>query len=798
MDISRAANRLIASAPALLAATTTKERDDISSRMRPELDRLIIGVNDVLRSGTAGEAAATIQGLVASLRSNLTELENLVGLRLKTGSASPACCRRRSRPIRKRRACLRRGSRSWACRSTARSTRSQARGPLPDPRKRGRVGAAGRDLAALIVLDRSAQAAQRGFAAVVDQLVQTATVAEKRRLPVVAFQLRRGLDDLDARAKDLDPKLRAIFIDQVGRVRTLAFGPDALPAVRGQELDLIGNAEKLIAENADLSVRLTAAVDRLVADAETEVSSSAKGALSVQQLSARILLVFAALSLISSILIVWLYVGRNLIRRLTHLSSGMLAIAGGSHHRPIDIPGSDEVAEMGRVVEIFRKNTLERDELLAERAQAADRLEQQVKERTAELAQSVEELRALGEVSQAVNSTIDLKTVLSTIVAKAAQLSGTEAGAIYVFDEASQEFQLRATYGMDDAMIAAIKDRHVRIGETAVGEAAEQRTPIQIPDVQNDPSSLVLDVIVRAGFRALLVVPLLAADRIVGALVVRRKAAGRISQEHGRSVADLRGAIGAGDPERKSVRGAGGQEPPAGNGEPAQVAIPRQHEPRAAHAAQRHHRADRDGGRQRGALRRGKGAGAAPARASRRHPSARPDQPGARPLQDRGRQARAQPAIGDSGAADRRGDRHRAQLAEQNNNRLVVESEDNLGALVVDPMRLRQILLNLLSNACKFTKQGEVALRVKRVADGAQLDRVRRLRYRHRHDRRSSRPSCSRNSARPRPRPRSASAAPGLGLAITRKLARMMGGDVTVTSEPGKGSVFTVRLPAAP
>ena len=139
-------------------------------------------------------------------------------------------------------------------------------------------------------------------------------------------------------------------------------------AVRGQELDLIGNAEKLIAENADLSVRLTAAVDRLVAEAETEVSSSAKGALSVQQLSARVLLVFAALSLISSILIVWLYVGRNIIRRLTRLSGGMLAIAGGSHASPRStFPAADEVAEMGRVVEVFRKNTLERDELLAEK-----------------------------------------------------------------------------------------------------------------------------------------------------------------------------------------------------------------------------------------------------------------------------------------------------------------------------------------------------------------------------------------------------------------------------------------------
>jgi signal transduction histidine kinase len=134
------------------------------------------------------------------------------------------------------------------------------------------------------------------------------------------------------------------------------------------------------------------------------------------------------------------------------------------------------------------------------------------------------------------------------------------------------------------------------------------------------------------------------------------------------------------------------------------------------------------------------------------------------------------------------------QLAEQNKNRLVVDAQENLGALTVDPMRLRQILLNLLSNACKFTKDGEVALRVRKVADGrdwvelavadsgigmtpeqqaklfeefSQADATTAQRF----------------------------GGTGLGLALSRKLARMMGGDVTVASEPGKGSVFTVRLP---
>ena len=134
------------------------------------------------------------------------------------------------------------------------------------------------------------------------------------------------------------------------------------------------------------------------------------------------------------------------------------------------------------------------------------------------------------------------------------------------------------------------------------------------------------------------------------------------------------------------------------------------------------------------------------------------------------------------------------QLAEQNSNRLIVECQDNLAPITVDPMRLRQILLNLLSNACKFTKQGEVTLRVKRVANGRNWVEL----------------SVSDTGIGMTPEQQAklfeefsqaeATTAQkfggtGLGLAITRKLARMMGGDVTVASEPGKGSVFTVRLP---
>jgi signal transduction histidine kinase len=152
-------------------------------------------------------------------------------------------------------------------------------------------------------------------------------------------------------------------------------------------------------------------------------------------------------------------------------------------------------------------------------------LEKKVEERTEQLAQSVAELRALGEISQAVNSTLDLETVLNTIVSKATQLAGTEAGAIYVYDRASKEFRLRATYGMSDKLLAAMENQHATISH-AVGLLTATAEPQQVPDLRDTPPDPINEMFMRAGYRARLLLPLMAPDGAVGALVVRRRAPG--------------------------------------------------------------------------------------------------------------------------------------------------------------------------------------------------------------------------------------------------------------------------------
>jgi signal transduction histidine kinase/DNA-binding response OmpR family regulator len=422
------------------------------------------------------------------------------------------------------------------------------------------------------------------------------------------------------------------------------------------------------------------------------------------------------------------------------------------------------------------------------------RLLNELRERTDELAQSVGELRALGEVSQAVNSTLDLETVLSTIVAKAVQLSGTEAGAIYVNDPDTDDFVLRATHGMSEELIADLKRQGIGLGERIISEAASRRAPVQIADLKNEPPSPVQDILLRAGYRALLVTPLVGADGIVGALVVRRREPGEFSKQTmdllqtfaAQSVLAIQNAHLFAEVEEK------GRQLELASQHKSQFVANMSHELRtplnaiigltemmftnaarfgtekAAEPLRRVHRA---GTHLLGLI--NQVLDLSKIEAGKLELT--PESVSLAPLVDE--------VVGTA-----------RQLAEQNKNRLVVEMPQAIAPLVVDPMRLRQILLNLLSNACKFTKEGEVSLRVRKVVDGrswielavsdtgigmtpeqqaklfeefSQADSSTARRY----------------------------GGTGLGLAITRKLARMMGGDVTVTSEAGKGSTFTVRLP---
>jgi GAF domain-containing protein len=162
------------------------------------------------------------------------------------------------------------------------------------------------------------------------------------------------------------------------------------------------------------------------------------------------------------------------------------------------------------------------------------RLFKELEARTSELARSVGELKALGEVGQAVSSTLDLQTVLSTIVRHAVQLSGTDCGIIYEYDEPTQEFHLRASYQMEEELVQAYQATPLRLGQGATGRAAETKVPTQIIDLNQEQEFAtrgLRPILSRLGYRSLLAVPLLLDQKIMGALTIYRRQTGSFAPE---------------------------------------------------------------------------------------------------------------------------------------------------------------------------------------------------------------------------------------------------------------------------
>jgi signal transduction histidine kinase len=161
------------------------------------------------------------------------------------------------------------------------------------------------------------------------------------------------------------------------------------------------------------------------------------------------------------------------------------------------------------------------------------RLFHELESRTAQLTRSVDELRALGDVGQAVSSTLDLETVLNTIVSRAAQLAGADGASIHEYDEGAREFHIRAAHNYDPELVESTRAMPIRFGEGLMGRAAEQREPMQVPDIRHEGAyqSRLRDMLLRMGYRALLAVPLLREDQVIGALTVNRREPGEFPPE---------------------------------------------------------------------------------------------------------------------------------------------------------------------------------------------------------------------------------------------------------------------------
>jgi GAF domain-containing protein/CheY-like chemotaxis protein len=427
------------------------------------------------------------------------------------------------------------------------------------------------------------------------------------------------------------------------------------------------------------------------------------------------------------------------------------------------------------------------------------RLLTELQDRTAELTRSVQELRALGEVSQALSSTLDLDTLLGTIVTRAAELAGTDSCTVYEYDERTETLHFRTTHNLADEVVAVMQRAPIRRGEGVGGKMAITLEPIEVADIA-EPGAYVgplRDVLLRTGTRALLGIPLLREGHLIGTLTVTRRTPGEFPPSvidllrtfASQSALAIQNARLFREIEDKS------RQLEVADRHKSEFLANMSHELRTPLNAiigysemLQEDAADLDGAEQFvDDLRKINAAGKHLLELINAVLDLSKIEAGKMELYLETFDVAG--LVRDIAAVIQ-------PLATRNANRLDIACPDDIGTMHADLTKVRQALFNLLSNACKFTEKGTVALSVAReAADGqdwmrfdvsdtgigmtpeqlarlfeafTQADAATTRRY----------------------------GGTGLGLALSRRLCRMMGGDVTAESEPGRGSTFTIRLPA--
>jgi signal transduction histidine kinase/HAMP domain-containing protein len=602
-------------------------------------------------------------------------------------------------------------------------------------------------------------------------------VHDERTLDATLRQLNQFGYDLD--------RLQFVAKDEVELLGQVRKDYDQFIQVVSQSVELIrgGNIEAgnqlQITQANPLAERLERLMNQLVNRAEADMVASIEASDAAYSHSRWIVIGFAvgsiALALLLGYAISWSVVGP-----LQQIEASFNELASGNFSQRIEIQNRDELGALSTN--------------LNRMSEELGRLYQQLEARTGELARLVEELKALGDVGQAVSSTLDLQTVLTTVVARAVELSATQGGVIYEYDEQTGEFHLTASHHMHAELNESLQATPIQLGEGAVGQAAAMRAPVQISDTLDEREYGVMrlrPILANLGYRSLLAIPLLREDRIVGGLVVWRREAGNFSSEvinliqtfAAQSVLAIQNARLFREIEEKS------RQLEAANRHKSDFLARVSHDLRTPLNAIM--------GFTRIVLRRMEGQ--------------MPD------LQKENLQkvvissehllnlinGLLDLAKIDAGKMEVSADTFRIEdiinmttttvepLLKDGRVRIVRDVPAGLPPLKTDRDKLKQILLNLLSNAAKFTEQGEIRVAAWQengnlkvaVSDNGIGMTPEALEHIFEEFQQAEKTTASKYGGT------------GLGLAIVKKFIDLMGGDIVVESEEGKGSRFTITLP---
>jgi len=209
---------------------------------------------------------------------------------------------------------------------------------------------------------------------------------------------------------------------------------------------------------------------------------------------------------------------RRMLVPIEALRDGARRLGAGDFSQRIDVHTKDELEELADQF----------NSMAGQLGQTYANLETKVQERTRDLAQSISELKVLEEVGRAVSSSLDLNAVLPTVAARALEITRADAVLIYGYDAEKRQFNLVEAHGIDKA--AEGEHRVIDEADSVLGEAARKGGPIAIPDLAVVGDVHLRNVVIEAGFHAVLVVPLVDQQGVLGAIVVLRRSAGEFPQ----------------------------------------------------------------------------------------------------------------------------------------------------------------------------------------------------------------------------------------------------------------------------
>ncbi len=355
LELSRKVETVVRAAPALLNVTTESARIKVSEEISRQIKDLEPLLERIIHSETEDDLSPDVIRFASAVSRNLESLNELVKKRLFLVSQQEKQLRELSQAS------------NVAQRILSPSERILG-AQMADWYRSGddeeeQLGGEQLNLAKSIIDLIPQQRASLLVDTIHTDLLKITDASTAEQIDVLIFPLRKSLQELTNVSQAVSPRAKRRLDKQITTIENLTIGPNSLSQVRRQELEIISKAEDLLAVNVRFSRYLTNRVDYLVNNATQEIKTAHQQAVQLQNLNQNVLIGVAVLSLTCSLLIVWLYVGRNLIARLTALSESMLAIADGNLRAPLPEPGSnDEIGQMAEALVVFRDTAIEVEE----------------------------------------------------------------------------------------------------------------------------------------------------------------------------------------------------------------------------------------------------------------------------------------------------------------------------------------------------------------------------------------------------------------------------------------------------